>query len=217
MAALHCTWISFFHHDSTSTLLHATLFSHWLYTWVYLCPLHFSYQGFSQFYLIPLYTLQYSTMALNHWLYSVLPWLYIMHSTGLYHPVAFILLDSTLSSTSLFVTLLYHVSPSHYFILLHHSIIALLDSTRLYIILPWLYFTLLDSIIFSTKVLLHFTCLYFTLPWFLVHNNSLLDSTSLYHGSTSLHLNPHHSTMGLLLSISLFNITFTLLVSTLLY
>ena len=63
-------------------------------------------------------TLLCSTMALHH-------------STGLHHPVAFILLDSTLSSTSLYVTLLYHVSPSHYFILLHHSTMALLDSTWL--------------------------------------------------------------------------------------
>ena len=157
MTALHCTWISFFHHDSTSTLLHTTLFSHWLYTWVYLCPLHFSYQGFSQFYLIPLYTLQYSTMALNHWLYSVLPWLYIMHSTGLHHPVAFILLDSTLSSTSLYVTLLYHVSPSHY-----------------YITLPWLYLTLVLSTLAPLFSTWHYNFLYQSSTSFYL---PLLDST----------------------------------------
>ena len=61
---LHCTVLeSPFHHGSTSTLLHATLFSHW----VYLCPLHFSYQGYSPFYSILLYHYHGSTS-----LYSIL-------------------------------------------------------------------------------------------------------------------------------------------------
>ena len=140
-------------------------------------------------------------MALHHALYRTISPC-SLHSTWFYIKLNFTLRNTTLPCVSF--TLLHSITS------LYHG------STWLYLTLPWLHFSLLDTIIFSTKVLLHFTCLYFTLPWLLVHNNSLLDSTSLYHGSTSLHLNPHHSTMGLLLSISLYNITFTLLVSTLL-
>ena len=73
---------------------------------------------------------------------------------------------------------------------LHHS-------TRHYITLPWLYFTLLDSTLlhnestslyltlhYSTMALLHSTGLYIPLPWI---NFTLLDSTLLHHVSTSLY------------------------------
>ena len=48
----------------------------------------------------------------------------------------------------------------------------------------WLYFTLLDSTLFTTA-LLHSIWPYITLPWIYF---SLLDSTSFYIGSTSLYL-----------------------------
>ena len=57
------------------------------------------------------------------WTTLTLPWLY------------FTLLDSTY---------IYHGSTSLYLIL-HNSTVALLQSTRVHIILSWLYFTLLDS------------------------------------------------------------------------
>ena len=70
---------------------------------------------------------------------------------------------------------------------------ALLHSTRLFINLPWLYFTLLDSTLLyhgstplyltihnTTLALLHSTRLYITLPWLYF---ILLDFTLLYHGS----------------------------------
>ena len=62
----------------------------------------------------------------------------------------------------------------------------LLHTSWLYITLPWLYFTLLDS----TLVYLYFTLDFSTL--------ALLDSTNFYHGSTSLNLTLQISTMALL-------------------
>ena len=60
----------------------------------------------------------------------------------------------------------------------HYSTMALLHSTLLY--LPWLYFTLLDSTL---------------LLWLYL---GLLHSTLLYHGSTTIYLTLHYSTMVLL-------------------
>ena len=108
---------------------------------------------------------------------------------------------------------------------------ALLHYTSLYITLPWLNFTLLDSRLlydgstslylildYSTIALLHSNWLYNTLPWLYF---ILLDSTSLYHGSTSLYLTLHFFTIALLhstwLYITLPWLYFTLLDSTLLY
>ena len=146
---------------------------------------------------------------------------------------------------------------------LHHSNIALLRPTRLYITLSWFYFTLLDSVLIkhgstllhlslhnstmpllystwlipwlnalylplhisnmallnslhnSSMALLHSTRLYINRPWI---NFTLLDSTYIYHGSTSLYSTLHNSSMTLLHSTRL-NITlpwfyFTLLDST---
>ena len=81
-----------------------------------------------------------------------------------------------------------------------------------YITLPWLYFTLLDS-----KLLYHGSISLYT--WF--YTILLFDCTSLYCGSSSLHLTLHYSTMVLLHSIRLYItrpwLYFTLLDSTLLY
>ena len=80
-----------------------------------------------------------------------------------------------------------------------------LDSTRIYITLPWLYFSLLDSTLlyhgststyytqhYSTMTILRFTRLYITLyTMALLHSVPLLDSTLLYHGSTSLYITLH--------------------------
>ena len=91
---------------------------------------------------------------------------------------------------------------------------ALLETTRLYYTLPWLYLTPLHStmaLLGSTwlyytipllvlALLVYYTlpCLYYILPWLHV---TLLDSTTLYHGSTWfycilpwLHLTLHDST-----------------------
>ena len=87
----------------------------------------------------------------------------------------------------------------------------LLHTSWLYITLPWLYFTLLDS----TLVYLYFTLDFSTL--------ALLDSTNFYHGSTSLNLTLQISTMALLhatwlyISLSYIWLYFTVLDSTLLY
>ena len=72
-------------------------------------------------------------------------------------------------------TLLYHGSTSMYYTL-RHSTMAVLDSTRIYITLPWLYVSLLDSTLlyygststyytlhYSTMTVLHFTRLYIPL------------------------------------------------------
>ena len=102
---------------------------------------------------------------------NTIPFLYfaLLDSTPLYH-----------GSTSLYIAL-YHGSKSHYipppgssvYFTLYQSTMALLDSTRFYINLPWLYFPLLDS-------------------------------TSLYHGSTSFYLILHNSSMTLLHSTSFY-------------
>ena len=94
---------------------------------------------------------------------------------------------------------------------------ALLYSTRLYITIPLLYFTLLDSVLLyhnstslhSTLLYLGSATLYITLQWLYF---TLLDSTLLYHGSTSpyytvyitqpnLYFTLHNSSMPLLKSI----------------
>ena len=74
---------------------------------------------------------------------------------------------------------------------------ALLHSSRLYITLPWLYFTLLDSTLLNHGS----TSLYKTL-----HYSSMaqLHFAYLYHGSTSLYSTLHKSTMALLHSTSLY-------------
>ena len=74
---------------------------------------------------------------------------------------------------------------------------ALLHYIWLYITLPWLYFTLLDSTLhyhgstslyvtlrYTTMALLDSTSLYIIVPWLIF---TLLDSPLLYHGSTSLY------------------------------
>ena len=165
-------------------------------------------------------------MALLHstWLYNTLQWLYftLLECTLLYH-----------GSTSLYVTL-------------HHSSIALLTllessafyhsssslCLNLYITIPWLYFTVYLTLNYSTMALLHSTWLYTTLQFLYF---TLLDFTSLFHGSTSLFLNLYiilyHGCTLLYLTLhysimALFNLTlldsttalyFTLLDSTLLY
>ena len=85
---------------------------------------------------------------------------------------------------------------------------AILISTGLYIILPWFYFTLLDSKLlnhgstslyltlhYSTMAILISTGLYIILPWLYF---TLLDSALLYHGCTSLYLIVCYCTMALL-------------------
>jgi len=60
---------------------------------------------------------------------------------------------------------------------------ALLHSTKIYITLPWLYFTLLDStFLYHGSTSLY--RLYITVPWLYF---TLLDSTLLYHDCTSLY------------------------------
>ena len=139
--------------------------------------------------------LHYSIMAaLSHstWVYIALPWLY-------FTPLDFTLCTmALLNSTWLYITL-YYGSTSLYLILHHSS----LHSTWVYIALPWLYLTLLDSTLLyygstwpyntlpwlytsfyltlhcSTMALLHATLLYIALPWLYF---TLLDSTLLNHG-----------------------------------
>ena len=89
---------------------------------------------------------------------------------------------------------------------------SLLHSTRLYITLPWLYFTLLDSTLLylgstslyltlnnSTIALLHSTWLNITVVYI-----TLLDSIELYHGSTSFYYTLYKSSMALLHSTLVF-------------
>jgi len=63
---------------------------------------------------------------------------------------------------------------------------ALLHYIRLYITLPWVYFTLLES----TLLYHDSTPLYSTM--------ALLHCTLLYHGSTPIYFTLHYSTMALL-------------------
>ena len=99
-----------------------------------------------------------------------------------------------------------------------------LDSTRIYITLPWLCFSLLDSTLlyhgststyytqhYSTMTILRFTRLYITLQWlyFTVYLYLILHySTMVLLHSTSLYITLHQSTMA---------INFTRLDSILLY
>ena len=62
----------------------------------------------------------------------------------------------------------------------HYSTMTLLNSTLLYITVPWLYFTLF----YSTIALLHSSLLYISLQWLYF---TLLYSTLLFHSSTSLY------------------------------
>ena len=97
---------------------------------------------------------------------------------------------------------------------------ALLHSSWQHITLPWLYFTLLDSTFlyhistshyftlhYSTVDLLHFTWLsgdlglHINLPWIYFTLRDWVanwDYTLIYHGSTSIYLTSHFSTMALL-------------------
>ena len=98
---------------------------------------------------------------------------------------------------------------------------ALLHSTRLYITLPWLYFTLHCSIMAicqTTFLDQGCTSLYMNLPWLYL---TLHEPKSLYHVSTTRYLSLQNSTMALFHSIRLYISPplryFTLLGSTLLY
>ena len=85
---------------------------------------------------------------------------------------------------------------------------AVLDSTRIYITLPWLYFTLLDSTLVNHRsTSLYYTLHYYTMPP--LHTNGLyvtltclyftvLDSTLPYHGTTLLYYTLHSPTMAVL-------------------
>ena len=125
-------------------------------------------------------TLHYSTMALLHstWLYITLPCFYVNLLHSIYHGstwLYFSLHDSNMSLACLYFTLHYYTS-------------ALLHSTSQYITLPWLYFTLLGSILlyhsitplyfivyYSTMVLCHSTFIYITLKWlhFTLHDSKM--------------------------------------------
>ena len=107
---------------------------------------------------------------------------------------------------------------------------ALHHLAQFYCLLPWHYITLLDSTK-PTIVLLHSACLYITLPcfyftlWFYITllwlYFTLLDSTLLYHGSTSLldsiltvpslHFTPLDSTLLYLIALLSTKICITLL------
>ena len=164
-------------------------------------------------------TLLYSTS-----LYITLPWLYFIKLVFILYCIQpqlyFTLHDLNITPPWLYFTLLesaflYHGSTSLYFTL-HHSAMALL------------YMVLHNS----TMALLHSTSLYVTLSRL---HFTLLDSTLLYHSSTSQYFtqitppwiyltlrdSTHNSTMAPLQAISvciiLTWIYFTLLDSTLLY
>ena len=86
--------------------------------------------------------------------------------------------------------------------------LTLLDSTFLYhgstslhINLPWLYFTLFDSTFLYHGYTSLYLTLHYSIPWLYF---TLLDSTLLYRGSTSLFFTLHDSTVALLLSSSLY-------------
>ena len=114
--------------------------------------------------------------------------------------------------------MLYHCSTSLYFTP-HYSTIVRLDCSLLYINLPWLYFTLLQStLLYHGSTSFYFTLhyptipllqstllcislprlyftLYMTLQWL---HFTVLDSTLFFHGSTSVYFALHYSTMDLL-------------------
>ena len=70
------------------------------------------------------------------------------------------------------------------YLTLHNSTMVVLHSTRLYITLPWLKFTLLDCINLPW-IFCNLLVLYITLPWLYF---TPLDSTLLYNGSTSFYI-----------------------------
>ena len=77
---------------------------------------------------------------------------------------------------------------------------AQLHSILHYIILPWLYFTLLDSaLLYRGSTSLYFTLRYRTLTLYTLHY-----STLPYHGTTSLYFTLHYLTMALLHSTLLY-------------
>ena len=156
-------------------------------------------------------------MALLHFtrLYITLhsfPSLYqsVHYHGSISHYISLPLLYFTLCDT----ILVYHCSTSLYQTQ-YWGPIALLHSTRLYVTLAWLYFTLQDSIHYSTVALiitlldLHYctmaqpqcTRLYITLPWLYF---TLLDSILLQYGYTSLYQILHYCTMALLNFTSLY-------------
>ena len=88
-------------------------------------------------------------------------------------------------------TLLYYILPRLYSSLhdssvaLLHSTLALLDSTLLYYILSWLYLSLLDSLKWiCMTTLLHSTIIMTLLYSTALYHMALLNSTTLYHGSS---------------------------------
>ena len=101
---------------------------------------------------------------------------------ALLHSTRICIILSLLYFTQLDSTLLHHGSTSLYFTL-HYSTMALLHSTRLYITQSWLYYNYL-ILHNSTQAQLHSTRHYITLPWFYI---TVLDSTLLYHASTSVY------------------------------
>ena len=158
------------------------------------------------------------------WFYIILPWLCftLLYST-LHYP------DCTLHSqysTSPYIIL--HYSTMALLLLcltLHYSTMPLLRSSWLYITLPSLYFTLLDSRLlyygstsldltlhystvallhsmwlhYSTVVQLQSTWLYITLPWLYF---TLLDCTLLYHGSTSVYFTLYHGSTSVYFTLA---------------
>ena len=77
----------------------------------------------------------------------------------------------------------FHHGSTPVYLSLHYSTMALFDST---FTLPWLYFTLLDSIL-------------------LLHGCSSVYFTIFYHGSTSLHLTPYYFTIVVLHSTAFYH------------
>ena len=93
-----------------------------------------------------------------------------------------------------FFTSLYHSSQLYLTVLDSALLMALLHSTRVYIALPWHYFSLLDSTVFyHSSTLLYLTlCQYTMAPLYLTLHHS---SMPIY---TSLYLNLQHFTVALL-------------------
>jgi len=114
--------------------------------------------------------------------------------------------------------------------LIYHGSTSLYRYFNLHITLPWLCFTILDSILFSWPSSLYLTLLHPILPLF--HSNwlyiallwlylTLLHPRAFYHSSTSLHWTLHYSTFALLystwLQVTLTRLFFTFLNSTAFY
>ena len=174
MALLHSTWLYITLprlwltlyltlHNSTMVLLHYWFIHNSTMALLHSTRLYFTLPGF---YI----TLHYYTI----WLYS--------HTKLIYHDsTSLYLLGSTSTSTLL------NPGSTSLYLTLHNSTMALLHSTSLYIIstmslhystlislIPWLYSSLVSKL----------TWFYITLSWL---HFTLLDSTLLYHGSTSLY------------------------------